>query len=94
MRYIANTKKNTDKAVRVMVHNSAEGIYLFAFSSHEDSDCDSDNWYEDLDEAFQFCEGHYSITRDDWKEIPDPREGCLQDWIAPMKIEIKKEDKH
>lgn len=70
---------------RLMIHKTDEGVYLFGYNTAEDAGCFWDEWYESVAEAEAASE-EYGVTPAAWQAIPDPLEGCQQDWIAPVRV--------
>lgn len=72
--------------MRVMLHDTGSGVYLFLYESHEDGPCMADYWFESAELAEQSALEDYGVTASDWQTIPDPPDGCQQDWIAPTRV--------
>jgi hypothetical protein len=65
---------------------------LFAFHSEEDGP-HSCNWpFKDLDEGKEAAQYNFEIATSEWYEIPDQMPGCLDDWIAPVRIVRESEE--
>ena len=69
-----------------MVHDCRDGVYLFEFDIIDDGSSLGDYWFENLELAFESCKEDYGITRNEWKQIPDPLEHCQQDRIEPVRV--------
>jgi biofilm protein TabA len=86
MRLIAETKDNDPEIKRLMIHDTGEGVFLFGYDTKVDSSCLWDQWFEELKYAIEYCEEAYEVKSSDWQEIPDPLDGCQQDWIASVRV--------
>jgi hypothetical protein len=86
MRKVANVKNKYPDVNRVMIHQYESGVYVYSFSSLDDSFCAWDEWYESVEEADKVCKKEYGIETEDWQIIDDPMEGCQGDWIAAVRI--------
>ena len=85
MRLITGVQHQPD-VKRLMIHECDAGVHLFLFDIDEDGACCADLWFECLDDALEAAAERYAISPEQWQEIPDPLEGCQQDWIAPARI--------
>jgi hypothetical protein len=85
MRFIARTKDNSEKIVRLMIYESPEGIYLFGFSTMTDSYCDWDTFFESVKDAKETAMIDYNVDFKDWIQIVDPNVDCQNDWIGKVK---------
>lgn len=85
MRKIAKTR-NHSQIKQIILYDCDRGVYLFPCTSLEDGFAIGDEWYETLEIAEETCSKEYGITENDWNIIPDPPEGCQQDWIAPVRV--------
>jgi hypothetical protein len=57
----------------VVLEEYPEGVYVNVLYG-EEPDAGGEDWlYDSLDQAMEFCERKYGITRDQWKVIPDPQ---------------------
>ncbi len=86
MRWTANINENENDFKRLMIYDSGNDVYLFIFDQKKDGPSCRDYLYEDIDDVFDACREDYGITKNDWKEIPSPLEGCQHDWIAPVRV--------
>ncbi|MCC3156124.1 hypothetical protein LJ737_02690 [Hymenobacter sp. 15J16-1T3B] len=86
MRQIARVPQPTSDAVRLMIHDGADGVYLFGFDTLEDAGGRWDQWYETVAAAEEVAHAEYGVAPADWQAIADPLEHCQQDWIAPVRI--------
>jgi hypothetical protein len=85
MRLITQVEGRPD-VKRLMIHECKDGVYLFLFEIDEDGACFADLWFESLEDALKTAQEEYGISRELWREIPDPPEHCQQDWISPARI--------
>jgi hypothetical protein len=81
MRYIAKSKINFDKAVRLMINESKDGIYIFGYDTMIDSFSNWDYFYDNVNDSMNFASEEFGITENDWIQIDSEKEGCQQDWI-------------
>jgi len=81
MRYIAKSKINFDKAVRLMINDSKDGIYIFGYDTMIDSFSNWDYFYDNVNDSMDFAFEEFGITENDWIQIDSEKEGCQQDWI-------------
>lgn len=85
MRKVAEVRTEGDIR-RVILHETAAGVYLFPCAGREDGSSTGDFWFPNVEQAETACRAEYGIEAGDWVEIPDPLPGCLQDWIAPVRF--------
>jgi hypothetical protein len=70
MAYIAELRRPNLYAV--VLEEYPEGVYVNVLYG-EEADAGGEDWlYDSLDQAKEFCQREYGITRDQWKVIPDP----------------------
>jgi biofilm protein TabA len=84
MRKVAKTRIHPNIR-QVILHQTADGVYLFPCTSLDDGFAIGDEWYENLESAESVCCDQYGILREDWRNIPDSLEHCQQDWIEPVR---------
>ena len=77
---------NEEKVKRLMIHECAEGTYLFGFNRLRDGGGMWDEWYKSVADAKSVAQATYQAAPDSWKEIADPCEHCQQDWIQPVRV--------
>ena len=87
MRKVANILNPACEFRRAMIYDSADGseVSLFLFRSPDDGPCDADYWYEDVAGAEERTAADFGIGDGDWSPIFDPRPGCQDDWLAPVR---------
>lgn len=85
MRLISDIDSPRGDVVRLMIYQSDEGIYLFGYTSLEDSSAAWDYHFEELEDALESAED-YGVTKSQWTEIPEPLPNCQHDWIAPVRV--------
>jgi hypothetical protein len=91
----AEMRRRTDFARAMLVTNPAQKwVYpgqgvLFAYFTEEDgpSCC---QWpfepFSDVEGARKAVWRDFQIPVSEWREIPDQLPGCLDDWIAPVRL--------
>ena len=62
------------------------GVSVFLYRSLDDGPCDCDYWYEDLAGAERHAAEALEVGDADWRLVPDPHPGCLDDWLAPVRV--------
>jgi biofilm protein TabA len=85
MRKVARTRHHLD-IKQVILHQNADGVYLFPCTSLDDGFANGDEWYKDFESAELVCRSEYGILSEDWQNIPDPLEHCQQDWIESVRV--------
>lgn len=93
MRKIVNLTKPKDGIVRLMIFNDDYGTYLFGYKKTEDCGAEWDEWYETENDAMESCETEYGINKADWTEIPNPKPNCQHDWINPVRVKGRDNEK-
>ena len=93
MRRVIYLQNPTDDIVRLMIYKSDEGVYVFGFDDLADNASKSDNLFQDLEEALDFCQETYNTDNDKWISIEDPQMNCQHDWIERTRIKGKEKDK-
>ena len=86
MRKVARVSAQGADARWVIVHEASEGVYVFPCASDDDGSATGDDWYSSLAEADAACAEAYGIEEGDWRFISDPRTGCQQDWVTPVRV--------
>jgi len=87
MRMIASVPQPHPYARRAILYDSGGwGVYVFACATDEDGSATGDEWYVSVSEAIAACQRDYGIQPEDWRIIPDPPDGCQDDWIAPVRV--------
>jgi len=87
MRLIAHIKEPKDHIKRLMIYSGKpDEAYLFGFSSESDGPSVFDYLQGSVSVAMEQALEEYGVLETDWKEIPDPQEGCQNDWIHPTRI--------
>ncbi len=77
-----------------MIHKEESGsVYLFGYDSVFDCPGLFDEWYETIEKAERVCQDVYGIGKNDWINIADPLENCQQDFIMPVRVKGREEDK-
>lgn len=85
-RLIANVKKKDCDAIRLMICNKGdEGVYLFGYTSQEDSPSSWDRYFENVPDAKELGRS-YGVDENDWKTIAQTQPNCQDDWINPVRI--------
>ncbi|WP_022825664.1 hypothetical protein [Hymenobacter norwichensis] len=85
MRKTAFITQPVSELKRLMMHETDGGVYLFGYNKIEDASCLWDEWYDSVAEAESAGE-EYGVAPTDWQVVPDPLEGCQQDWITPVRV--------
>jgi hypothetical protein len=86
MRRVAPVKAPEADALWVIVHDTDDGVYLFACASNFDGSATGDSWFETLSDAYAACAEVYGVHEADWVSVGDPWPGCQQDWISPVRV--------
>ncbi len=71
---------------KLMIFESAEGVYLFGYDCVQDTSATWDNWYLTVNEAEEYCYDNYDVARENWIFISDPCNDCQHDFIMPTKV--------
>jgi hypothetical protein len=87
VRKVATTNNPDAEFRRAMIYDPADGggVFVFLFRSTADGPCDADYWYEDVALAERHAAEALGVGTADWQPIADPRPGCQDDWIAPVR---------
>ena len=87
MRKVATIANPACEFRRAMVYDRGDGggVYLFLFRSPDDGPCDADYWHDDVAGAEAHAATDFGIRPSDWRPVPDPRPGCQDDWLAPVR---------
>ncbi len=91
MRKTAQLRSPKTEVVRLMLHATENGVYLFGYDRLDDTECLWDLWYETVADAEATTLAEYDVAATDWVVISNPLEHCQQDWIAPVRIEGRAE---
>jgi len=91
MRRVNYLQNPTGDIVRLMIYKSDEGVYVFGFDDLADTSSKWDNLFDDLEEAFEFCQDTYNTDNANWINIEDPYTDCQHDWIERVRIKGKEE---
>jgi biofilm protein TabA len=75
-----------DETKKLMIYESAEGVFLFGYDCLQDTFSVWDNWYENIQEADEYCRMTFNVDNIDWITISDPLENCQHDFILPTKV--------
>ena len=86
MRYISKSQIRDSEVKRLMIHDAADGVYLFEYDTAGDGPCSADFLFSTLEGAFESCKVRYGLELSDWEQIPDSPEYCQQDWIEPVRV--------
>ena len=75
----------TDFVFKIMLYETAEGVYLFEyFNIHEMLQCSADLYYDSLDDLYE--EWNPLIDEKGWIDIEDPLPYCQHDAFLPVRI--------
>ena len=77
-------KSEGDPVVKIMLYESAEGVYLFEYCSPEAIRCSSDLCYDSLEDLYE--DWNELIDENGWIEIDDPLPDCQHDAFIPLRI--------
>ncbi|SFH30435.1 biofilm protein TabA [Pontibacter chinhatensis] len=69
-----------------MIYETADGVYLFGYTTLDDSHSKWDALHESIEDAKEEGEDVSGVGFEDWVEIPDPMEHCQHDWINPVRV--------
>ncbi|KAA3637958.1 MAG: hypothetical protein DWQ02_05830 [Bacteroidetes bacterium] len=87
MRKVADVFKDNESTLRLMVYStSGQEVYLFGYINHEDGSSDWEKTFRNLELTYEYAQKQYGVERVDWNTVPDPLEGCLPDWINPVRV--------
>ena len=86
MRFIANVSANKEGVLRLMIHETEYGVYLFGFNRIPDGGTMWDQWYESLNDAKEIAQEKYQLMPEAWVQLDEPYEHCQQDWIQPVRL--------
>lgn len=70
--------------VKIMLYETAQGVYLFAYSRMDAQQCDSDLWYETIEEVYDTWNG--LVDANGWIAIDDPLPYCQHDAFLPLRV--------
>ncbi len=70
--------------IKIMVYESEEGIFLFAYDRADAQMCCFDYQYESLKDLYE--EWNERIDQRGWTGIEDPLDGCQHDAFLPIRI--------
>ena len=84
MRKIVSIRRPKDNYTRLMISPCEGGCYLYFYETHMDGPCSSDVFCFDMDEALGFAKEEYGVNENEWRDIPDAKENCHDDWIADV----------
>lgn len=79
--------------VRLMLYEDVQGAYLFGYKTLADAGCQWDTWFETVAAAEEAAFEEYGVSPADWHPIPEPLPHCQHDWIAPVRVQGRSEDK-
>ena len=85
MRRLAVLPPSRGPSQRVIIHSTPCGTFVFGRAAPDDGPCDADHWFEHATQAEEFCGQTYGVRPEDWREIPEPPDGCQQDWVSPVR---------
>ncbi len=69
---------------RIMLCETAEGVYLFGYESPDAQQCSKDLLYESAEQIYEDWDG--LIDEKGWTDLEDPLPGCQQDAFIPLRI--------
>lgn len=76
---------DTDFIFRIMLYETAEGVYLFEyFNIHEMLQSSADLYYESLDDLYE--EWNDLIDEKGWIDLDDPVPGTQHDAFLPVRV--------
>ena len=70
--------------VKIMLYESGEGVYLFAYDSPDAVQCSSDRFYDSIRDLYEEWNG--LIDGRGWMELEDPLPGCQHDGFIPIRV--------
>jgi hypothetical protein len=95
MRYFAVQQQRTRKKRVMLVEHSQDpryqaGIVCYIYLQTADGPMEGGEFYPGytIEQVQDELEELYALPRSDWIEIPDQLPGCLDDWIAPVRIAV------
>lgn len=93
MRYISSEPSKFGTKLVMLVDNPhdqrfKEGVLCCMFRGDEDGAPESVHFYDGftIDQTMDELEDACGIKRSDWSRIADQVSGCLDEWIAPVRI--------
>ena len=69
---------------KIMLCETAEGVYLFEYAGPEDQICNADLMYDSEADVYEDWNG--LIDERGWTDLEDPLPGCQQDAFIPLRI--------
>jgi hypothetical protein len=81
MRKYAFLKEIKNNICKVMIFESTGETFVFLYNSIDDTPCIADYWFDNLEEADEYC-NDLGISNEDWLFIDDPLEECPHDLIS------------
>jgi hypothetical protein len=87
-------RQSASDTKRVMIYETGNGAYLFGYNTLEDAGASWDKWYADAQDAKDAALEEYGVNpAADWSIIADPLDNCQHDWIAPVRVKGRFENK-
>ena len=73
-----------DFVYKIMLCETAEGFYLFEYTSPDAVQCSSDLFYDSLEDLYEDWNG--LIDERGWIEMEDPLPDCQHDAFIPLRV--------
>ncbi len=73
-----------DRVYKIMLYETAEGLYLFEYFSPDAVICSADLLYDTEQEIHE--DWDHLIDENGWQDIGDPLPGCQQDAFIPLRV--------
>lgn len=71
---------------RLMLNQTQGGVLLYYFITEQDGACVRDDWFENVETAYEYAAEKFHTIQADWKAIPDAVSGCQDDFIQPVRV--------
>ena len=84
--YLAAPQKNSDNTytAKIMLYQSGDGLYLFAYSTPDAVQSFSDLVYDSLEDLYEDWNG--LIDARGWIDLEDPWPNCQHDAFIPLRV--------
>lgn len=86
MRQVSFLGSERGGPLRLLLYESTSGVLVFTRASEGDGPCEGEHWFEDVEEAKEYCGRAYAVEEADWQQIPDPLPECQEDWVAQVRV--------
>jgi len=73
------------KIQKVMIYENDQDVYLFTYDTKEDLPCIHDYWFDNLEEAEEYCSVLFGDGVLEWIDVEDPGQEEAHDLIISRK---------